>query len=170
MTCPLPEVYFSYELDGFELQATSFSEGIGSLIWTLDGSAFSQDSSFTFSLESGLYELCLLAMNSCGSDSLCVSLVVNPLGSGIDTHQNTLLIYPNPVHDELVIDFGTEGTLPLRIVVSDLSGRQIILAFKMIAHSNQKAVLNTTLMDPGLYLLEVELTSGERIRLPFIKE
>ena len=170
LTCPLPEVDFSYEVDGFELQASSSSTGSDSLLWTLNGLAFSGDSSVTSILEPGLYELCLLALNSCGSDSLCATLDITPLSSGMNVDRSSVSIYPNPVHDELVIDFGTDRAIPLRVMVSDLSGRMLPMTFGMMSLNEQKAVLNTTQLDPGLYLLEVELTSGELINVPFLKE
>ena len=44
------------------------------------------------------------------------------------------------------------------------------MTFGMMSLNEQKAVLNTTQLDPGLYLLEVQLSSGELIRAPFLKE
>lgn len=68
--------------------------------------------------------------------------------------------WPNPVTDELNISFGSRGSAELELTVSDAMGRTV-LRERQHANAGENLVrLNTTTLEPGLYLLRLGNSSG----------
>lgn len=63
-----------------------------------------------------------------------------------------LLIYPNPVSDRVVIDFDNPENQPVRIRVTDLSGRLWISLDKITSVSEKLEVSN---LPPGVYIVQI---------------
>ncbi|MDW8392893.1 MAG: PKD domain-containing protein [Chitinophagales bacterium] len=75
LTCPLPGAAFSATTDYLTVHFTNLSTNADSLLWLLgDGQTSSaQMFSYTYSAP-GIYGACLIAFNSCGSDTTCLPL------------------------------------------------------------------------------------------------
>lgn len=58
-------------------------------------------------MPNGTYTVCLKVKNSCGIDSLCqaFSYTYMPIGINETEETTSLLVYPNPVHDQLIISY-----------------------------------------------------------------
>ncbi len=110
--------------------------------------------SFT-AIENGLYAV-IIELNSCVDTSLCEEVISLSLGKEIDLQD--LKIYPNPVEDELTIDFN-RLTSKAEITIRDNSGKEVIMASCESCESIQLDFEQ----DTGLYFIEVRTDLGRRI-------
>jgi hypothetical protein len=80
-----------------------------------------------------------------------------------------LLIYPNPTDDFLNIKFGNNVLYPLRICLTDLSGRKVYTS-EFSQSSNMTVNISLNHLSPGIYLLEVIMGDGKAEYLKVIKD
>ena len=78
--CPLPTAGFSYAASGLNVTFTNSSAVTGNTTYSWDfgdgsKSSTQQDPSYTYAT-SGTYNVCLTIADSCGSDSICQSVIV----------------------------------------------------------------------------------------------
>ncbi|HAP68981.1 MAG TPA: hypothetical protein DCR04_04535, partial [Flavobacteriales bacterium] len=72
-----------------------------------------------------------------------------------------LHLYPNPVADQLTIEFGLEHTSEVQISVLDLLGKTILQQQKTTGNSGMNAqVVNLKSLAPGQYFIRVESEQG----------
>jgi hypothetical protein len=72
-----------------------------------------------------------------------------------------LVVYPNPVNNELHILFGSEISSQAELGVYDLKGALVMPVQTMNAHSGlNETTLNVSSLSPGFYF--VQLKSGDR--------
>jgi len=106
----------------------------------------------------GTYHTYILSQTLCGLttyDTVVVS--VELVSSGINTNalKNEILIYPNPISNELNIANATNGT---SIKVYDVVGR---LVYSDILNAKQESI-NTSAWERGAYFVELLLPDGSR--------
>ena len=88
----------------------------------------------------------------------------------MELHQKpelSLSMYPNPVENELNLDFGTSLTGSASLQVFDISGK--LLINQTIEEGTSTHQINTSSLDRGSYILRLEYASGETERLQFLK-
>ncbi len=85
-----------------------------------------------------------------------------------DYNQNTISIYPNPVEDELNIDFSSYNSIPLQnISIYDIHGK--IIDSKEIEISNDNIQkISTVNYSKGIYLLKLNTLNGKQYIHKFI--
>jgi PKD repeat protein/photosystem II stability/assembly factor-like uncharacterized protein len=154
--CPHPEVNFEYDVDdnGQQVTFTNLSSNYASVLWSIDGSELTGDSlSHTF--EPGTYEVCLIASNACGSETVCrnVSIVIT---EGEKDLNNSILLYPNPTLEYLVINSLQEKIDQVEIITID--GRPVYS--EVISSPKSEITIKTQAWSPGEYILT--LTMGSR--------
>lgn len=88
---------------------------------------------------------CLLREDPKWND--CLSDVQNPEGN------ESYLLYPNPVHDELILE-GTQVCNPSRINVFDLQGRKMDVWIRNVDH---KYLVKTENLKPGVYFIMFQI-------------
>lgn len=68
----------------------------------------------------------------------------------------TLISYPNPVIDELTIELASITGIDLKIKVTDMLGRQMMIPYlNKISSYLQKITLDMNQLSPGLYLIRL---------------
>lgn len=116
VTCPMPTASFSTAETGLEVACTNLSTNATSYSWSMgDGTNYtSVDPIHTYS--PGIYNICLTATNSCGSDTLCDEIILFPADSVWpgDTDQDGVA---NNM-DVLPIGLGFGSTGPTRLSTS----------------------------------------------------
>ncbi len=104
----------------------------------------------------------VIAFNSTGCPSVDTAIVSYDVNTGIDDGkiQADVLIYPNPVIDEMIIDFNDSHRSDRLISIYDLEGR---LVFQMNSSSNntsERIRLGNEQMEKGVYTVTIK-SKGE---------
>jgi len=109
----------------------------------------------------GTYEVCLIASNAIGSDTVCqeITLMVNqvielkePLG---------LQVYPNPADDFLYLNFNTPLRKTYQFQLVNYAGKQLLS--RDLSQDMSKYSINTSQFPIGLYMYHINDLSGELI-------
>ncbi len=101
--------------------------------------------------ENGSYEVCLIAGNDVGSDTICKTLDIQVVGAN-NISEGELFVYPNPARDMLYFRHAAVAVWE-QIELLDITGHQI----KIAAATNQLSVKE---VPDGMYILRLRL--GER--------
>src|SRR5690606_24745215 len=112
LVCPTPAANYTYTVTAATKTVNVTYTGstpVDSVQWTFGdgGTAKGNTASHTYA-GGDTYTVCAIAYNSCGSDTICQSVVV-PVGIENVTAFAGLSIYPNPVQSVLYIDGTDEG-------------------------------------------------------------
>ncbi|WP_118976692.1 T9SS type A sorting domain-containing protein [Taibaiella koreensis] len=165
LTCPAPEAAFSYTASGRALQFTyTGSTPVTAVGWRFgDGQlATGNTASHTYS-NIGDYTVCVKSSNSCGVDSNCRTVTVDN-GVGVDniTHTTTILLYPNPALQTVIVERAQPGT---ELALFDVAGK--CLQKITVTQSPQK--IDVSALAPGIYTFRV-LSGIQQGSWRFIKQ
>ncbi|MEM7037593.1 MAG: PKD domain-containing protein, partial [Bacteroidota bacterium] len=117
----------------------------------------------------GTYTVCLIASNSCGSDTSCSSVTVSVVGIEDEVAGMGLELWPNPVRDQLQVEVTLPYAADLTLRVRDLAGRTLYMERVAGATERWQPVLDVQALSSGMYFVEVE--SGEsRMTRKFVRE
>jgi len=153
--CPFPVAGFELTSSSFVIEATSLSELADSLIWYLDGVLVSTETTWSELVsEFGVYEVCLEVFNTCGTDSVCQSILIGPNGL-LNVHsESDLLIFPNPAADLISFRLSGLGSRILTYSLIDELGREIQELTILPSSTPQGLItLPISALDPGSYTL-----------------
>lgn len=86
---------------------------------------------------------------------------------GIDeTAFSHLKLYPNPVNDELTIDFGTSNSEISEVSVYNIQGQRMKTS---ITFENNLSKTSTKNLSKGMYIMEISIDIGQKITRKFVK-
>ena len=126
--CPPPVAQFEYDSipnqSDFIFTYTG-TEELDSIMWSFgDGHvSFDTNPQHQFA-QAGNYNVCVIAYNSCGSDTSCVHITVqNQVGIQALKEFENVKIYPNPVRDVLRISGKPLGT---RVEIFNAVGQKVM--------------------------------------------
>jgi PKD repeat protein len=158
--CPHPEANFDYEVDDIGLQVTfaNLSSNYTSVIWSIEGTELTDESpSFTFA--PGTHEVCLDAVNTCGTKTVCknVSVVITGTETDLD---NSILLYPNPSTEYLLIQSLQERIDHVEIIT--IAGKPVYS--EGFNTPKSEITINTEAWNPGEYILTLTMGSTKRTR------
>ena len=110
---------------------------------------------------SGTYEVCLIASNTIGSDTVCqeITLMVDQvikLKKSLGLHA-----YPNPADDFLYLDFDNLLNETYQFHLVDYTGKQLLS--KDLSQGLSKHSISTGQFSTGLYMYHINDLSGELI-------
>lgn len=157
--CLAPDAVFSYSSDGERSFDFSY-EGelpVDSVMWFFGGSAIGEGSnaSYTYS-ENGIYTVCVVAFNDCGSSEFCYDVETGEGNSstapGAGRYRDPVL-YPNPAKDILHIEGLQEQT---GYEIYDYAGRRIQSGSVGIS-TNSFSIGDLT---PGNYIVRLKGQKG----------
>ncbi len=145
-----PLANFNYQLLGNNTVAfTDASVGATSWSWDFGDGNFSTDQNPTNTyLNLGTYQVCLVASNSNGSDTVCQS--VNVVSGIADLNEQFFEIVPNPSNGIFTVK--SDRLINGKILVMDLSGK-VILEDEINETSSKS--LNLQEYRKGIYLIKV---------------
>ncbi len=118
-------------------------------------SALNTNISHTYQ-SSGPYTICLRAWNDCGQDEDCLSNLYSGVKNELEISNQELVIYPNPFNNNIIIEF-TEIPENSEVKLYDLMGKQILKS----KIDETKTILNTSVLENGIYLLKVVTDEGD---------
>ena len=78
-------------------------------------------------------------------------------------------LYPNPVQNELTINFDSIIKGNASIVIYDLNGREVLSGQSYINTGNNNIKIETSSLNNGLYLVELKLNNETPIRMKLMK-
>lgn len=110
------------------------------------GSSVDQNPSHAFPSASA-YEVCLIAGNDFGSDTICKTV----LGNAIVDLSSTLNVFPNPAADFCTIQTG--NWQPDQIILYTLTGEKLMPS--VAQQESGSITLNTADLPAGMYLIEL---------------
>lgn len=124
--------------------------------WFGDGYFSTQNSPTHFYAQPGTYEVLLIAMNDCGTDTARQTLTIYPTGMGSLSNSMSVQVAPNPASTatQLWVDHNHAGeTIGLRLI--DLQGR--VVWQKVVELSGEQLQLSIPLhrYATGLYQLQL---------------
>lgn len=111
------------------------------------GSSTEQNPSHAFPSSSS-YEVCLIAANAFGSDTVCKTV----LGSEVIDLSDMITLQPNPAHDMVTIHTGTFH--PDMIHVYDITGREVMVEVQLSA--NDTYVMQVSSLPQGAYIVHMQ--------------
>ena len=113
------------------------------------------DISHTYST-SGPWNVCLKSYAFCGDKIICLNNLYSGIGNKLVMSNHQLVIYPNPFNQEIIIEF---AQIPenAEVQLYDLMGKQILKS----KISDTKTLLNTGLLQNGVYLIKVITDEGD---------
>jgi hypothetical protein len=114
-------------------------------------------------VQSGLYNVCATAYNSCGAHTYCKSLSTNGVGIGGSGAFSKSSIFPNPVNSMLCI----EG-LPEQVRYTLYNGIGRVMQHGIL--SKGKSVIDMSGFSNGWYIIEMQDKAGEKHRVKLVKQ
>lgn len=164
--CPTPIVAFTESITSSTVNFTDMTSGVDSWFWDFgDGTTSTvQNPSHTYSTD-GTYNVCLVASNNCGSDTVCNSVTISTAGISENSVIDNLTLYPIPAQGVLTIAnliFGKDFKLEL---MNNLG--QVV---KMIqSHGLESVQMDLSNFVEGFYLLRISNSEMAGTRNVLIK-
>ena len=133
--------------------ATSYAWSFGD-----GGTATSRVATRTFT-SSGVYNVRLIVINSCGRDTIIKQVQVNTAGVGEVISAENITLYPNPTAGDAALK--VEGDATLRSLQVFSATGALVLSEPA---SGSHATIRTAALAPGIYTLRIQLDKGVVVR------
>ncbi len=159
-----PVISFSAQSSPGSASSWQWDFGDGSPAGT--GQSLSHDYSGT---GNGTYTVTLIAEDSCSEDTTTLSVEINCLVGLSGTIANSVRLFPNPVQDELRIDFGFQPLESVKLSVLDISGRSILAKTWEPDQVKDRMTLDVSRLVAGIYIAEIQ-EEGQIWRVKFAVE
>ena len=131
VACPAPQADFTYAANYLDVvfSDTSVTSGNSSYYWDFGDGTVSLLADPTHSyLAAGAYWVCLTVSDSCGTDSVCDSIVVMDVPVGIEAGKALIseLLFPNPSTGELF--YGLKGPIQngAKLILYAITGEKVV--------------------------------------------
>ncbi len=155
--CTPPAASYNYTATDLSVSFNDLtSNSPSSWSWTFgdDSSSAQQNPSHNYS-GAGTYTVCMVASNSCGSDSSCQDINVTSVGISENHFPAVLKIYPNPFSETATIEIldGASGSYELKLF--DITGNEIQSIRLNDATSKQSLTIKRDNLVQGMYFIEL---------------
>ncbi|MFN5305894.1 MAG: GEVED domain-containing protein [Bacteroidota bacterium] len=136
---------------------TNTSQNANAYQWNFgDQTAFSNDNNpvHTFTSD-GEFTVVLTAYNSCGSDADTIQ--VNVFGTSVRAlaHGEKLSMYPNPTHDQIMVDFSDNGSKNLRVNLVSITGEIVFTETLNSFSGKYKQLIDMQNLSSGIYFINI---------------
>lgn len=139
--------WYIVNINNYDVTFQNFSTCYDSIFWTFGDGDTSSLSYIQHSYDtSGLYNVCLIAFNSYGSDTICGNVWINdPVGfKEKKSIEHAIKVFPNPTVDFVNFEF---DKFPLELIIFNTQGKVILN--KNITENSFKLKVNH--LEPGIY-------------------
>jgi uncharacterized repeat protein (TIGR01451 family) len=162
ITCATPFASFSAQQLGATISFNDQTNNTPTL-WAWDfgdgNSSTLQNPSHTYT-SSGSFTACLIASNSCGSDTNCLTLgVVVGLDNAL---VNRFDIYPNPTSDRFVVDLELNEEVLIGFSLYNLVGAMVQTNDQVLLAGSVRKTFDVSNLPAGMYMLEMRINGQSR--------
>lgn len=164
---PDPVADFSIATDtaAFTITTTDLSSNADLIIWEFGDGQSDTAVSVVHTYAPGAYELCMITVNDCARDTMCIPVSFQAVNLEDEFSEVSLTISPNPASDLLSVD--AEGLMEdVQIHILNLEGK--LLESTSMLVGTAKKQLEVSHLPEGIYLLQIQSDSGQRIGKRFV--
>ncbi len=113
----------------------------------------------------------VIAFSSTNCPSVDTAIVTYDVNTGISSKvkEEAILIYPNPVVDEMIIAFGQLFNIDRLISIYDIEGRLVLQQVSPKANSTERIFINNSRLEKGLYTVRITGDSQTVVKKFIIK-
>ncbi|MFO8054060.1 MAG: M4 family metallopeptidase [Bacteroidales bacterium] len=149
-----PVAGFDWQIDKSKVEFDNQSSKSAAFLWDFgDGTQSSMEEPVHYYTQTGTYDVKLIADNPCGTDSITNSLTITEVGVE-DRLADQIQVYPNPVDEKLIIEFGNLITAR-KFRLYTMSGKQLQSVRYPEGNHSDRAQINVEALDPGVYILQI---------------
>ncbi|HHG85633.1 MAG TPA: PKD domain-containing protein, partial [Bacteroidetes bacterium] len=157
--CAAPGAAFSFSA-GTNPQMINFIDNSTgsptSWLWDFgDGQTSVQQNPNNLYASTGTYTVCLTATDSCGSDTLCLSVMVGVSGVNGGLPDLEVNLWPNPAGEQVMVEVNLPARLDLEVRLRDVAGRSLVELHQDAATGLWQQPLDLSAVAAGMYFLEV---------------
>lgn len=156
---PLPTASWSYTNTLYTVVTTNTSTNGVSYFWDFgDGNTSTEFEPIHAYSTNGDYTVTLTVVSECGDTATFTQTIeVNPQFQGTEEIGiSDLNVYPNPSDGNFTISFTTDNTEDVRVVVMDLSGREVFAGIYGNTNGQFIQPMNIQNLSAGTYLLQLQ--------------
>jgi len=129
---------------------------MGSFTWTVaDSTAF-----FVHTRKGNVYKLVFTKFEGSGTGNIVFTKELLTSGISDRPKGNSLVIYPNPVKDQMTVNFGKQLNSNAKISIFDITGRIIFSTEQQVNGQELTLRLPGTSSMEGIYLIKAETSEG----------
>ena len=163
-----PIAGFTYTINEASVQGTNQSTNATNYIWDFgDNSGFiNTENPVHEYLQSGQYEISLIASNECGTDTSTSLVDIMIVATNDIQDAQRFEIYPNPARNFLVISFPMIPRSDFSLQVLGIDGK--ILLSKKYSNTTKKYILDLHEFPSGVYTIQLTMDAGLAIQ-KFVK-
>ena len=111
----------------------------------------------------GVYQVCLIAANACGADTLCQNAIVGMVAAQEPPAAAEFKAMPNPVNDELTIEVLLPESKLASLRLVNARGQTAWHHDWMLAEGTNIRRLSVAHLPPGLYILILQTDEGRSV-------
>jgi len=154
--CIFPTADFVYSQEGNTIHFTSMCTKTDSVFWNFDdGYASSLENPIhTYNLEDD-YNVTLIALNECGSDTIYETIQVSAIEK-FDKNE-FIKVFPNPAKDIIYIQFTNLYEQEITLEILNLNGKRILQRDQKHIDNDLKIDINLSSQPEGIYFLKIML-------------
>jgi uncharacterized delta-60 repeat protein len=121
--CLLPEADFGYSTSGNEVSFQDQSANTDSWLWDFgDGNFSTLQFPVHMYMSAGIYDVCLIAENDCGTDTFCLTVEVISTSVAGNFQNSNLKILPNPFSSRFVLEMNLAAQTEFEIRIRTING------------------------------------------------
>ena len=153
---PIPVASFSYTLTDFTIDLTNLSLNATDYSWTFGDGGFdnTENPAYTYG-EGGVYTITLIADNDCGSDTANLTLGVMNIGVQEASGIAEFSMYPNPAHDNLVMDMTLIEDREINVQFFDQLGQVVLEQRNDLRVGTNTMNFNLSHLAQGVYSIRI---------------
>jgi PKD repeat protein len=154
-----PDAIFTSEVIGGDLTVNNTSdEGLAATTyaWNFGDGFTSGDKNPTHTYAAaGTYNLSLVAVNACGTDSMKTTITVTAVGINNTVNAKNVMVYPNPNNGQFNVDFQLDLRDNVTVKIVNLNG-QTVYSNNIGNTSAENLSIDLSELAAGVYTLKVE--------------
>jgi len=170
LQCDSPIAQFGYTLNNNFVQFIDNSINATSWFWDFgDGYSSNLQNPAHIFVGNEVYEVCLTASNSCGSDVSCDTLRLIISSTSSAYQEERLKIYPNPVKGMINISLIDIRNDKISVELINNTGKLLLNQEYILDNNNQNIKLNLTEFSSGIYILRLTSNNFSKTQKIYIQ-
>ena len=157
-----PVADFTLEIDDDIVQFNGNAQGSSNYQWFFGDGGFSVEKSpvHTYA-ENGEYEVMLIVRNSCGTDTMIQTVVIDVVGLGDVVFLKDFQLFPNPSSGAFMLILAGESRERIVISITDALGRMLLNESADFGTGYFKKVFSVSSFAQGMYFIKID--SGDEV-------